>query len=110
MPDALCLTSCLSLKKKKEKEGRKEIKEGNRKKGRGGPQCHYVLYEELARNHFIVVIKALPHSIPCAVLVMESKRGPRRSCYIFLPEQIPQVAPFMGSLQEDFKLTHLQCS
>lgn len=38
MPDALCLTSCLSLKRKKKGEGkegkkRKEIKEGNRKGG-----------------------------------------------------------------------------
>ena len=63
----------------------------------------YVLYEELARNHFIVVIKALPHSIPYALLVMESKRHPGRTYDIFLPEWIPQVATFIGSLQEDLK-------
>lgn len=103
-PDALCLTSCLSLKKKKEgRRERKEIKEGNRKGKKSLNITEYVLYEELARNHFIVVIKALPHSIPYAILVMESKRHPGRTYYIFLPEWIPQVATFIGSLQEDLK-------
>ena len=106
-PDALCLTSCLSLKKKKKKkEGRrerKEIKEGNRNRKKSLNITEYVLYEELAHNHFIVVIKALPHSIPYAILVMESKRHPGRTYYIFLPEWIPQVATFIGSLQEDLK-------
>lgn len=59
--------------RKREKKERKEIKEGNRKGGRESLNViEYVLYEELARNHFIVVIKALPHSIPYAILVMES--------------------------------------
>lgn len=34
---------------------------------------------------------------------MESKRHPGRTYYIFLPEWIPQVATFIGSLQEDLK-------
>lgn len=62
-----------------------------------------LLYEELARNTFIVVIKAWPHSIPYTVFVMEPTLCPRRTCYIFLPEQIPQVATFIGSSQEDLK-------
>lgn len=45
-----------------------------------------LLYEELARHPFIVVIKALPHSIPCTIFVMESTLCPRRTYYIFLSE------------------------
>lgn len=90
-------------RKRNGKKGRKEIKEENGKGRESLNVIEYVLYEELACNHFIVMIKALPHSIPYAILVMESKQCPGTTCYIFLPEQIPQVATFIGSLQEDLK-------
>lgn len=61
------------------------------------------MYEELARNPFTMAIKALPHSIPYTAFVMESTLCPRRKCSIFLPEQIPQVATFIGSFREDLK-------
>lgn len=67
-------------KNKKRKGKERKRKEGNkRKQKRGGKSLNvteYVLYEELARNYFIVVIKALPHSIPYAILVMESNGIP----------------------------------
>lgn len=74
---------------KKKGKGKKR-KGGNKKRKQKRKKTlnviEYVLYEELARNHFIVVIKALPHSIPYAILVMESKQHPGRTCCIFLPE------------------------
>lgn len=62
-----------------------------------------LLYEGLARNPFIAVIKALPHSIPYTVFVMESMLCPRRACYIFSSRADPSSGNIYRKFPGRFK-------